>query len=232
MDEEQRQHPVLFQENPIFSKPSIYRAKGWTETVEGYVNEAKQLAVCLLRNRRLMQTSYTWFLTINFECVLPPAEIKRAWTEICRKLRAKGIVALWVREVSRTNRVHHHLLLRTPISRTALERVVAECLPDQEALPTHSKLLVVNDEWRLVHYLAKAKITGYVQGEPVDDYYAEKRLLFKPNLGLKKFGTLGSFWGRPKRELWQEVIEEELRISEALGNPYVSKLVMLIAARN
>jgi len=228
MDNGQALHPVLYQENPTFNKPSIYKAKGWTETVEGYLNEAKQLAVCLLRNRHLMRTPYTWFLTINFESVLSPSQIKKTWEEVCRKLRSKRIVALWVREVSRSNKVHYHLLLRNSIHRPALEAIVADCLPDREALPTHTKLQVVNREWRLVHYLPKAKIAGFRHGEPVEDYYADKRLLFLPNLGLKKFGTIGSFWERPKKVLWQKVIEEERRISEAMENSYNQKLVDML----
>ena len=95
------------------------------------------------------------------------------------------------------------------------------------ALPTHTKLQVVTLEWRLAHYLPKARISGFHQGQPVEDYYDLKRLLFKPSLGLKKFGTVGSFWCR-RRRLWQEVIEEERRISEALENPYVQKLVDIL----
>jgi len=44
-----------YQTNPIYSKPSLYKPKGWTDTTLGYMTEAKQWSMCVLRNRKLMK---------------------------------------------------------------------------------------------------------------------------------------------------------------------------------
>ena len=38
----------IYQTKPVYSKPSIHRPKGWTETTLGYIREAKQWALCIL----------------------------------------------------------------------------------------------------------------------------------------------------------------------------------------
>lgn len=49
--------------------------------------------------------------------------------------------------------------------------------------------------------------------------------MFVPHLGLRKCGTIGDFWEKPKKEIWQDVIDKEKRIAEGLENPKIRKLV-------
>jgi len=137
---------IVYQKKPLRSKPSQYPAKSWTDTVEGYLNEAKQLTMCILRNRRLMRRPYTWLVTINFEVELEPSRIATLWTKISRKMREQGVVAIWVREPSRANKVHHHLLLRNPIDRANLERIVEESMPSRKQVKWHKNLKENRDE--------------------------------------------------------------------------------------
>ena len=88
----------LFQKKPPFRTASLYKPKGWTETVEGYINEAKQLAMCILHNEKAMRRSYTWAVHINMNVAMTPDQITSQWAKTCRTLRRRGIVALWVRE--------------------------------------------------------------------------------------------------------------------------------------
>lgn len=222
----------LYQKKPVVSKPSRYRPKGWTETVEGYVAEARQLARTLIDNRRLMGRSYSWHLTINVEVVQTPDKITALWTAVCRNLRRKGLVALWVREPTKNGKVHYHLVVKSVIGQRALRSLVQESMPDlgvttpkgRRRLGWHMKMQPVKDDWQLVHYVCKAKIARYVGGVKVDDFYKGKRLLFSANLDLKKYGTIGGFWERPKASLWQDVKDTEARIAEGLDKPDVRRL--------
>lgn len=220
----------IYQRKPLLSKPSQFKAKGWTETVEGYRHEANKLTRCILRNRRLMRTPYTWHVVINIETVHSPKQIADLWTKAVRTLRSKGIVALWIREPTRSGKVHYHLILRTTISRAQLERVVKEAMPKkspgQKRAGWHKSLTPIrcDREWQLAHYVTKARIAGYRKGKKVEDYYAEKRLLFTTGLKIKKYGEIGDFWLKPKKQLWQEIIDIEKRIAEGLEKPNVERL--------
>jgi hypothetical protein len=215
----------LYQKNPLPSKPSNFKLKSWTETVQGYINEANQLTCCILRNRRLMKRPYTWHLTVNIEVKMPPKDITGLWAKVCRKLKAKGIEALWVREPTRSGKVHYHLLLKNSIGKTALERTLKECMPPRKEVGWHKRIQPVKDDWQLAHYITKAKIVGYVKGQSVADYYQRKRLLFKAKLKIKKFGTIGSFWEKPKKEIWAGIKAVEKKIGEGLGDYRVRKVV-------
>ncbi len=55
----------IYQEKPAFSKPSHHKPKGWTDCTLGYIREARQWAMCILRNRRLMRRPYSWVVHLN-----------------------------------------------------------------------------------------------------------------------------------------------------------------------
>lgn len=223
----------MYQKRPVFRKPSQFRPKGWTETVEGYLSEARQLARTLIDNRRLMGRTYScsWHLTINVEVSQTPEQITDLWVKACRNLRRKGLVALWVREPTRNGHVHYHLVVKSRTGQRDVRRIVRESMPElgvttptgRRRLGWHMKLQPVTNDWQLVHYVAKAKIAGYINGVKVDDYYKNKRLLFSPNLDLKKYGTIGEFWERPKAALWQDVRDKEKKIAEGLTDPDVRR---------
>lgn len=61
----------IYQEKPAFSKPSHHKPKGWTDCTLGYIPEAKQWAMCILRNRRLMRRPYAWVVHLNLNEELP-----------------------------------------------------------------------------------------------------------------------------------------------------------------
>ncbi len=215
----------IFQENPLDFKPSRYKLKGWTDTVVGYIHEADQLSRCLWINRRLMKRNYPWAVTINIRKVLSPHDIKEVWKKACRKLREKGIVAFWVREPSRKNHCNYHLIVKSQASQTALENAIDESMPDRATLPYHKQVKPVISQWHWNRYITKAKTIGYIKGKKVRDKYRRKRLMFVPHLGLRKCGTIGDFWEKPKKEIWQDVIDTEKRIAEGLEKPNIRKLV-------
>lgn len=210
--------PQLFQSRPKRSIPSPHKPKSWTESVEGYLNEAKKLTTCLIRNRIAINHPYTWFLTIYVDAFMAPKDVNLWWRRVARKLHRNGLVALWVREPTRSNKVHYHLIVRSSHTEVKLVQIVEQSLPPRKEARWHKNLQPIDgSDWRLLHYVTKAKIGGKDRkGNVLPDLYAQKRLLFQPNLGIRKVGTIGKFWHRGKASLWQEVKAHEQRISDGL----------------
>ncbi len=156
---------------------------------------------------------------------MEPNLIKSRWKSACDNFRDNGLVAIWVREPSKTNKVHHHLLVKNNVTEEELARIVEKSMPSRKTMRWHKMIKPVKKGWRLAYYLTKAKLSGVVKGQYVQDYYARKRLLFHANLGIKKVGTVGAFWEKPRKEIWQEIADTEKRIEGALKRPDVQRLV-------
>jgi hypothetical protein len=217
----------IYQNNPVYSKPSQYKPKGWTDSVLGYINEAKQWAMCVLRNRRLMKRRYTWAVHINLNEEYPPDQISPMWKKVARKLEDKGIVALWVREPNRLNKLHYHIIVKNEISEADLKRAIEDAMPPRSVVKWRKRVEEIKKEWRLCHYVFKAKVRGRnKKGILVDDLYRGKRLLFRANMPFKKVGTIGDFWegGKSKKKRWDEIKAIEKKIGEGLEKPNVRRL--------
>jgi hypothetical protein len=215
----------IYQQRPAYSKPSQYKLKGWCETTVGAMNEGRKLAMCLMRNRHYMHRPYAWAAHINIDIEMSPQAIVALWIKACRILKRRGIVALWLREPNRANKVHYHLLVKSPMSRRAVEQAIEDAMPSREIIPWRKRVESIRKEGAYCRYIAKAKVAGIRNGRCVADLYARKRLLFKPNLKLKKYGVIGNFWepGKSKEKLWQEIKDFEARIAEGLEYPRVSE---------
>lgn len=217
---------LLYQIDPPYSLQSKYPLKGWTETVVGHNKESAKLSRDILQNRKLGKFFYTWHVTINIELIQTAQEVVATWKEATTKLDERGIIAIWLREPTTTGGVHYHLLLRNNIERLELERVIRESMFDQKEFGAkkcgwHMNLTPVEDDWKLVHYITKAKVPGYHVGKYVEDYYAEDRLLFKKGLGLKKCDTIGQFWVNSRKWVHQTICDREKRIADGLSEPGV-----------
>ena len=223
--DDERKNELIYQQNPIYYVKQTFKPKSWTETVVGYINEANELSQCILRNRRLMRRGYAWFVTINIEAVLTPEEITALWTKAKRKLEARGVIAIWVREPSRSNHCNYHLIVREGMTKAQLEQVIEDSLPPRREIAYHKQVERVKDQFSLPYYITKGKMRGTVDGHVVPDGYADKRLLFKPNLGLRKYGTIGPFWVKPRKQLWEEIKALEKKIAEGLGQAGMPSLV-------
>ena len=216
---------LLYQPHPAATKPSLYKPSGWTETVAGYVREARMLAYCVRRNEWLAGHPYPWFVTINVDEEHTAAEVNGLWRRVSRRLRDAGLVALWVREVCRSNRVHYHLLLRTRIGRDDLGKAVASAMqPEGVRWHWRPQMIEPGQLWELSFYIAKAQKVGYVNGRRVADYYADKRLLFRPKSGVRKLGQFGGFWVNDRTAIWQEAADRERRIAQGLDRPEIRAL--------
>jgi len=221
---------ILYQEDPDYFKKSPHKLKGWTETVIGYCNEAEKLAQLLQRNKVLMKRPYTWAMSINIEAALSPAEITALWKKVCRKLEAKNVVALWVREPSRSNHCNYHLLVKNELSKLELEDAIEEAMPERGDIRWHKQVHPIESQFQYIRYITKAKTKAFVNGKFILDRYADKRLLFHPNLGLHKVGTIGAFWEKERGLMWKDIQAIEKQIGDALANPDLGKLARQLHA--
>ncbi len=180
----------LYQEKPAYSKPSHHKPKGWTDSILGYLREAKQWAKCLFRNRRQMERPYTWAVHINLNEHVPVETISPLWAKVKRKLVERGVVAFWAIEANRLNKLHFHLIIKSNISEAALKKAIDESMPSRKAVKWRKRVEPIRNELRLCYYVVKAMIGGYnKQGVWLNDLHGQKRLLFHPNMPFKKVGT-------------------------------------------
>lgn len=143
------------------------------------------------KNRKLLV--YKLAGTINILQDLTVAEIRLVWARITRKLRTAGVVAWWIREISRrTNRVHYHLVVASDHSEAAIKQLI------RAACPTHRFRLsfpLIRDSREWSNYLCKS--TEFA-GMP--SFYAGKVVLFEDWVKLDKHGEIGRFWlCKPKK---------------------------------
>ena len=217
----------IYQTHPALSRPSQFKPKGWTESEAGYINEAKQWAMCVWRNRKLMKRPYTWAVHINLNEEFPVDQVSPMWQKVSRKLQDRGVVALWVREPNRLNKLHYHLIIKSEVGKAQLKRDIEEAMPPRSVVKWRKRVEPVKNEWRLCHYVFKAKVKGRnKKGVMVNDLYRHKRLLFLPKMPFKKVGTIGDFWegGKSKKKLWDDIKAIEKRIAEGLEKPNVKRL--------
>lgn len=214
-------------------RPLHYTEDGW-HTLDGYLYESDKLARCVQWARHHYFTSeFTYFASINFTEDMTAAEMKALWPKVCRYLSNKKVVALYVCEASRrSNHFNFHMLLKsqTP-DLTALLKYATK------TVKTNIKVEAYNPgEGRYtVRYMVKAKTAKYKNGELVSrDRWARKRVLFRQELKVRKYGTIGRFWpvGKSKAGIWKEIVAHERKISEGLQQPgaeeYAAELHELI----
>jgi hypothetical protein len=106
-------------------------------------------------------------------------------------------------------------------------------MPPRKVVRWRKRVEPIKNEWRLVHYVVKAKVEGRTgKGLLVNDLYRDKRLLFKANLPFKKVGTVGDFWeaGMTKKALWRQIVDRERQIGEGLEDGRIRHLAHFVHA--
>jgi hypothetical protein len=191
----------LFNINPEEGKSNAY---GW-KTINGFQNEAKKLASCLIQNERLQNKKYTWHITINTNGILTDDGHKRVWKQASRILR-QHLTAFYIREPDTDNHVNYHLIINTEIS----ERRLRECLKSafQQQAITYG-IAPIKSSFGLARYITKA-----------DERYRDKRLLSAKYCRLNKHGTIGQFWHQSIKTIWDNTIKTERRISATITEHY------------
>jgi hypothetical protein len=222
----------LFQKQPEYftryrnrqGKPA---PKGFTESIQSYVKEAGKELTLLLRNRELQEHPYRWAATINLEKALSPKDINTTWARIARKLKRSGVVAYRIAEPSKANKVHFHLLVKSSHTEAELKRIVAAAT---DGIDCRTHVSPIEDEFRYVAYILKARIEVVVGGKLVKDYHSPKRLLFQSKTGIRKVGTVGKFWVQPKAKIWESIRQQQQQLGEAVASPEMKCLIQYLYA--
>ncbi len=228
-----RDDGLIFQRRPTRSKDSHFPAKGWTETIIGYWNEARWLSNAIIKNRKRTGEDYTWLITINIMADLSPEEIAHHWKVAADGLRKQGLVALWVREPSKSNRVHYHLMAKNKCLEKEIKAIIEAGMPRRKTVRYRKYVAQINNQVGYANYITKAKVQERLPDGTVinKDKYAPKRLLFKPNVGLRKYGTIGRFWGESsKARLVAEGKAKEKQIRAGLEDPLIEELTFAMEA--
>lgn len=219
--------PVIYQNNPFYNKPSLFPAKGWTGTIEGYMYEARRWTYALSQNLRLMARPYCWVVHLNLKDYVLPVDIGPMWSKVTGDLKAQGIVALWVREPNRANKVHYHILVKNSITKKRLKKAIRMAMSLQSIVRWRQRVEPIQSQKAVINYIFKAKVPGLnKKGEWVDDIYASKRLLFQPKLPFDKVGVIGGFWENKMSvsKFWNKIKEQKKQMEAGLNEPDIQRL--------
>lgn len=219
-------HNCIYQDEPIrFDNDHVHKPRGFTRSIEAYTNEASREVRLLSENNKLLVKQrgygYTLTATINVHDYLSPKQVADLWKQASRKLVTLGLVAYYVREPSKSNRVHYHLVISSPQDQRETERIIADAKP--KGLTWHCRVEPLRSPytWLTYHrYILKAKVGGDVirNGKSVwvPDIYHKDRLLFVPKMPFNKIGVIGKFYVVPKSKIWENVRATEKAIADGL----------------
>jgi len=200
---------------------------GFTESISSYIKEAGKELTLLIRNRELQKHPYRWEVTINLEKILCPKDVRTAWAKMSRKLNRSGVVAYRIAEPTKSNKVHFHLLVKSNHTDAELKRIVAAAT---DGIDCHTHLSLIEDEFRYIAYMLKARIGVVVGGRLIKDYHATKRLLFQSKTGIRKVGTVGKFWVQPKAKIWESIRKKKQQLGEAIAPSEIKGLIQYLYA--
>jgi hypothetical protein len=223
-------NPKFHNSEPEFKKRSgQLRDSGWY-TVDGYLKESNELSRCILLNRKYLRAvgkDYRHFGTLRFDYDFQDSEeVKALFETMNKRLRGK-VDVLFIKEVNPENdRIHCHFLSTTEGD---IQHHIEAALPDYiPRNPGYLKILPF--EGRLAFwcafYITKGKVAKYFNGHLISrDRYAQKRHLFKSDVGFHKVSKVGKFWAKSRNALWQEIKNTEQRITVGMGVDGADELV-------
>lgn len=210
----------LCQSNPLHSLNQFHCDDRFTESIQGFLKAGSKQQSYIIEANKMTDRHFEWFITVNMEEVLSIESINKEWLTFTNKIRRfypQGLSIFWVREITPTDtrRIHYHILVHSGFSsdESHVRRIFKKCLC--EFSNNHMQVEPVREPFHIVGYLLKQKPEHH-----------HKILLFKPGLGLKKFGMLGPFWaGLKKREIEKRVKGREAQIAEGASLPGRPELI-------
>jgi hypothetical protein len=205
----------LCQSNPLDSLNQFHCDDRFTESIQGFLKAGSKQQSYIIEANKMTDRHFEWFITVNMENVLSIESINNEWLTFTNRLRryyGEGMSVFWVREITPTDtrRIHYHMLVHSGFSsdEARIRKIFEKCLCRFSKY--HMQVEAVREPFHIVGYLLKQKPKHH-----------HKILLFKPGLGLKKFGMLGRFWpqGMKKREIEKRVKGREAEIAEGASLP-------------
>jgi hypothetical protein len=203
---------LLYQTNPFYGSRDE-RQKSFTYSVKSYI-KAAQKAV-----NEVMESGVKplWFAVVRVDDLLTAQQHNDQWkNKISRRLRSKGVVALFTREVTKVGigKLHYNFLVVSPQDGDEAERLLRWAFEGttinfdiQRCGKTRKDLLY------LLNYIFKAKVQGKIEEGPLDkigehtsDKYSWVRVLFNRYSPLHKWRTIGKFF--PDRKAAKQRVKE------------------------
>jgi hypothetical protein len=215
--------PKLFQTKPFQGKAGgKYPDRSW-KTINGFKWNSRRQTYCLQENEKLRTQPYQLVGTVNICADLTVDQIRLTWAKICRKLNSIGVECWWIREVSKRNRVHYHLIIGTSHDPKTLKKTIKSAAPNIKRFRMQFEpFKMASKNW--IAYICKAEISGTERQDTdtddvdcvcaspnakrIEDVYGKKRLLFARNVRLVKVGSFGNFWVKKSKELWKPVAQK------------------------
>ena len=152
------QPQYFHQKNPIQSKNSAYKDWEWTQSIEGYKNEADKLVTCLMRNQELHGHDYLWHVTLYLDKRLTLDSHKLLWQKFCKEAVRKGLIAFWCRETTKRGGIHYHLIGIKPDNEKQVRQIIESSLPDRNTLKFNLQCKpITHNIKKVVAYILKAR---------------------------------------------------------------------------
>ena len=171
--------PKLYQSKPDIGSKRFHG--GSWKNLHGHDANTKSLRLRHQINHRI--TPYITAGTINILKDMGVSEIRKSVARFTRCLKAAGVVAWMIKEVSkRSNRVHYHLLITTHHSSEELKAIVRNSLP-------HLKFRLQFDPVRNAKWCS-----GYFCKTSTAEWHTAKTVLFAKDVRIDKHGVIGDFW--------------------------------------
>src|ERR1035438_6632207 len=84
--------------NIVVSQPQIIKYRSFTLNIESYIDAAEKEVQLLTRNPN---AKHYWLAgTLSFESPLFYKQHKKQWDKVARRIRDKGVILYWVREIT------------------------------------------------------------------------------------------------------------------------------------
>jgi len=203
----------LYQVNPrIKSTYTLHRNISLTDSLESYQNRAWKETVILRRNNRVPSKE----LVLHFLKVLSAKSISTYRTKIFRVLKDNRLEAVASIELTKdgngkpNNTVHFHILTDDQRSEGELRKLL-------ETACERQGLVKGTDFWITYCEL----YDGYGYFEYFTKYrFSDRVILFEKGTGLDKFYQIGKWFGKSKKQIWKEYIDERYRIEKRRIRPF------------
>jgi hypothetical protein len=193
-----------FQElNPEYGKSGYFKATGH-KTINGAINEAKQITYALTHNCKLYLHA-----VINIDFDLTENEHRNYWAKISRYLRRSKVIGWYRRELCEVGRIHYHILTATYHELKALKQTIIDSLPQEIKSVSRVHVERIRDQFHTCAYVNKMKLAGDRNGRYYRDKHGHKRRIFKKECKLTVHGEIGNFWKRSIKSYWKDCIAEQ-----------------------
>lgn len=202
----------LYQTNPFYGSRDE-KQRSFTYSVKSYI-KAAQKAV-----NEVMESGVKplWFAVIRVDDLLTAEQHNAQWRDkISRRLRSKGVVALFTRELIKEGigKLHYNFLVVSPQDGNEVARLLRWAFEGTTInLDIQRCGKKRKDRLFLLNYIFKARVQGRLKKGPLDkkgeytsDRYSWVRVLFKRYSPLDKWGKIGKFF--PDRKAAKQRVKD------------------------